>query len=70
MDGENELSYLAGTVAAIQKQLGTLWTIRSGAGDPTGIVTPLYIGEEYLNTTGNHWYKSHGLAAANWTALN
>jgi hypothetical protein len=45
-------------------------TFRSGAGDPTGSVVPLFLGEEYLNTTGNHWYKAHGLTNADWTALN
>jgi len=43
---------------------------RSGAGAPTGAVVPFFIGEMYLNTTGNHWYMSHGLTNADWTALN
>ena len=30
---------------------------------------PLRLGEEYYDTTG-HWYKSHGLTNADWTALN
>ena len=44
---------------------------RSGSVDPTtaGIV-PMFAGEEYLHTTGNHWYKSHGLTSSDWTALN
>jgi hypothetical protein len=45
-------------------------TFRSGAGDPTGAITPAYAGEEYLNTTGNHWYKAHGATSSDWSALN
>jgi hypothetical protein len=43
---------------------------RSGAASPVGSVTPLFIGEEYLHTTGNHWFKAHGLTNSDWTALN
>ena len=43
---------------------------RSNAASPAGSVTPLYIGEEYLHTTGNHWFKAHGLTNSDWTALN
>ena len=44
--------------------------IRSGSSSPAGVVTPNFIGEEYLHTTGNHWYKAHGLTDNDWTALN
>ncbi len=42
---------------------------RTGSGSPSGSVTPTYIGEEWLDTTGNAWYKSYGLANTNWQAL-
>jgi len=43
---------------------------QSGSGSPSGSITPNFIGEEYLNTSGNHWYKAHGLTNTDWTALN
>ena len=42
---------------------------RSGAGGPAGVLVPYFIGEEYFDTTASKWWKSHGLAAANWTQL-
>jgi hypothetical protein len=42
----------------------------SGAGNPTGVVTPSIVGQEYLDTATSKWYKATGLAAANWVALN
>ncbi len=42
---------------------------RSGSGSPSGSVTPNFIGEEYLDTTGNAWYKAYGTANTNWQAL-
>jgi hypothetical protein len=42
----------------------------SGAGTPVGSVTPAVVGQEYLDTATSKWYKSIGLAAANWVALN
>lgn len=38
----------------------------SGAGAPTGSVSPGYIGREYLDTTGDDWYKSYGTANTEW----
>lgn len=43
---------------------------RSGAGSPVGTVTPRYLGEEYLNTSGPVWFKSTGLTSSSWVALN
>lgn len=41
----------------------------SGAGSPSGVVTPEYIGQEYLDTSGSAWYKSTGLTNTDWQAL-
>jgi len=49
---------------------GSGGSYRSGALSPSGVVTPMFIGEEYLQTTGNHWFKSHGFTNSDWTALN
>jgi len=43
---------------------------RMAAGDPTGSVTPKYIGEEYLDTNTSKWYKSYGTGSGHWVALN
>ncbi len=45
-------------------------SFRSGASSPASAVTPLFLGEMYLHTTGNHWFKSHGPVNTDWTALN
>jgi hypothetical protein len=42
---------------------------RTGTGSPSGSVTPTYIGEEWLDTTGNAWYKSYGTGNTDWQAL-
>lgn len=42
---------------------------RTNAGSPLNSVTPLYVGEELLDTTNNKWYKSYGLAGNYWSAL-
>lgn len=51
-------------------QIAAQVSYRSGASSPAGSVTPFFIGEEYLHTTGNHWFKAHGLTSSDWTALN
>ena len=43
---------------------------RTNAGSPSGVLTPRYIGEEVLNTSGNQWFKAYGLTDASWAALN
>jgi hypothetical protein len=60
------VAYKAATFEVINAQL----SYRSSATDPaTGGITPLYIGEEYFQTTG-HWWKAHGGTSLTWTALN
>jgi hypothetical protein len=41
----------------------------TGSGDPTGVLTPIYIGQDYLDTTGDAWYRSTGTTSADWQAL-
>lgn len=41
----------------------------TSAGDPTGTLLPNFIGEECLDTVNNSWYRSHGVAAADWKKL-
>jgi len=42
---------------------------RSGSGSPAGAVTPWFVGEEYLDTSTNTWYKSYGNTNADWTSI-
>ena len=42
-------------------------TFQSGAGDPTGVATPAFIGQLYHDTTGDVYWRSTGLASADWT---
>lgn len=42
----------------------------SGSGTPIGSVTPEFVGQEYLDTSGTVWYKSTGLTNTDWVALN
>lgn len=42
---------------------------RTNAGTPVGVLTPKFIGEEVLNTTGSLWFKATGLTSANWQGL-
>lgn len=43
---------------------------RSASGSPIGVLTPCFLGEEYLDTGTNKWYKSIGATSASWVALN
>lgn len=42
----------------------------SQAGTPIGSVTPLFIGQEFFQTTPATWYKSIGLTSADWLAIS
>jgi hypothetical protein len=42
---------------------------RTNAGTPVGVLTPKFIGEEMLNTSGPAWFKATGLTAADWQAM-
>ena len=43
---------------------------RSASGSPVGSLTPFFLGEEYLDTGSNKWYKSIGSTNTSWVALN
>lgn len=43
---------------------------RSQAGTPLNTVTPLFVGEEFLDTANNRWFKSYGMAGNLWVPLN
>jgi hypothetical protein len=43
---------------------------RTNAGTPSGVLTPAFIGEEVLNTTGSQWFKATGLTNTSWAQLN
>ena len=44
-------------------------TFQEGAGDPTGVATPAFIGQLYHDTTGDVYWRSTGLTSADWTAI-
>lgn len=68
--GENVgwMCSVAGTPGTWQPfgQIGS----RSASGTPIGSVTPFFLGEEYLDTGSNKWYKSIGSTNTSWVALN
>lgn len=41
----------------------------SDSGDPTGVVTPEFIGQLYHDTTADTYYYSTGTTSADWTAI-
>jgi hypothetical protein len=42
---------------------------RSNAGEPNGVLTPQYVDEMVLDTTGNILWKALSLANNSWVAL-
>lgn len=56
--------------AAVFYPILTQVAYRSGSASPSGSLTPYYIGEEYLDTSANKWYKSTGTGKTDWAALN
>ncbi len=43
---------------------------RRNSGTPVGVLTPLWLGEEVFDTSGQNWYKSVGASAGPWTTSN
>lgn len=45
--------------------------VRSGAQSPVGNVTPFFVGEEYLDTSGGeyNWYKAIGTGDSSWKMM-
>lgn len=56
-------------VERVNYLINAVLSYKSGSGSPSGVVTPEFIGQEYLDTTGNAWYKAYGLVNTNWQAL-
>lgn len=54
-----------------QKLWDERFFVRKLAQNPIGNVVPRFVGEEYLDTSAgqSEWYKSTGLAAANWKKI-
>lgn len=42
----------------------------SGAGDPTGVTTPEFVGQLYHDTGADTYYRSTGLTSADWTVIS
>ncbi len=42
----------------------------SGSGDPTGVTTPEFSGQLYLDTVSGAYYRSTGTTSADWTAIS
>ena len=38
----------------------------TGSGDPTGTVTPRWLGDQWFDSTGSVWYVSTGVTSADW----
>jgi hypothetical protein len=51
---------------AIKKRL----TFVEYAGIPTNNVTPDFVGQDCFDTANSEWYRSVGLAAADWDKLS
>jgi hypothetical protein len=50
--------------------LGKVLVPVTNAGDPTGALTPEFVGQFCHDTTNSALYWAHGLAAANWKKLS
>ncbi len=46
----------------------TLMTFVESAGNPTGTVTPSFVGQECLDTANGRFYRAVGLTPADWRA--
>ena len=57
------------TVTYIGPNIGGT-SYRAGYASPVSSVTPLFLGELYLDATGNHFYMSYGTANTAWSALS
>lgn len=51
--------------------LSSFCKVKTGALNPSVVpVTPLFIGQEYLNTTTTKFFKASGLNSNDWVILN
>jgi len=69
----NATSTVSGTVTvateAHQLVPAAFQGFRQAAVSPIGVVTPFFVGQEYLDTAANNWYKSTGLTTADWKLI-
>jgi hypothetical protein len=69
----NATSTVSGTVTvateAHQLVPAAIQGFRQAATSPVGAVTPYFVGQEYLDTSANNWYKSTGLTTADWKLI-
>lgn len=63
--GHYPSSFIAGPILNRVSVFG-----EAAAGTPVGVVTPRIVGQEFLDTTVNKWYKSNGLTNTSWLILN
>lgn len=42
----------------------------TGTSSPIASITPMYIGQEFLDTAALKWYKATGLTKSDWVILN
>jgi hypothetical protein len=56
----------------VVQTIGATWTphgqvgYRSNAGTPVSVLTPKFVGERVLDTTGSAWYSAVGTGITNW----
>lgn len=69
----NATSTVSGTVNVITESHSLVPLAQQGhrtaTADPTGVVTPFFVGEELLRTDNGTWYKSTGLMSADWKPI-
>jgi hypothetical protein len=64
----------------IAAALGSAWHVNStkfteqvgyisGSGSPVSAQTPLFIGQEYFDSTNNNWWIAYGTASADWVQI-
>lgn len=69
-DSQANVIALFGTAAHVKaNDLSYRWGYISGSGSPVGSLTPLFIGQEYLDTSGNNWWRSNGTGNTNWVEV-
>ena len=48
------------------RQVAIRLSYQTYAGDPTGTVTPRWVGDLCLDTTNTEWYRATGTTIADW----
>lgn len=72
LDTDTERTLLVKILTVLNNQSGggsgTASTYKTGAGSPVGFVTPAFVGQLYVDTSGGLW-ESNGLTNNSWTQL-